>query len=207
MFDSTVPINAAPTPIKPIRNRCLPTAADHLTRQPPSSRKNCITLRLVVLWKNTFRAKMSAYNACTRTCRCTHAHVGTWHMHAPPRASDDRGAAVPRLPNATLRLLAGDYRRIALPSFLINYFGQKRIGEHYVWQKSRKTDRLNKYFRLKRIAAAQKNRRHAPPGRGPGPASAPLPGAGNGAQEPPAEALQLLQASQKASKTSPERID
>jgi hypothetical protein len=75
-------------------------------------------------------------------------------------------------------------------------------------EKRRKTDRLNKYFRLKRIAAAQKNRRHAPPGRGPGHASAPLPGAGNAAQEPPAaSSLQLLQASLKASKTSPERIN
>ena len=101
-----------------------------------------------------------------------------------------------------------EYRRIALPSFLIKYFGHKRIGKPlFLAKKCRKTDRLNKYFRLKRIAAAQKNRRHAPPGRGPGPPSAPLPGVGNAAQEPPAEALQLLQASQKASKTSPERID
>jgi hypothetical protein len=66
--------------------------------------------------------------------------------------------------------------------------------------KRRKTDRFNQYFRLKRIAAAQIYGRSAPPGQGPGPASAPLPSAGNAAQEPPAEALQLLQASQKRAK-------
>jgi hypothetical protein len=69
-----------------------------------------------------------------------------------------------------------------------------------------KTSKNGKIFRLKRIAAAQKYGRSAPPGRGAGPASAPLPGAGNASQEPPAEALQLLQAKQK-SQTSPKRID
>ncbi len=68
----------------------------------------------------------------------------------------------------------------------------------YSWLENAEIDQLNRYVRLKRIAAAQKYGLTAPPGRGPGPASAPLPGAGNASQEPPAEALQLLQASPNA---------
>jgi hypothetical protein len=46
-----------------------------------------------------------------------------------------------------------------------------------------------------------------PPGARPRPASIPLPGARNAAQEPPAEALQLFRRAKKRVKSSPERID
>ncbi len=87
-------------------------------------------------------------------------------------------------------LTSRDYRRIALPPFLINCFGQKRIGK-LLAEKRRRTDRLNKNFRLKRIAAAQNNGRSPPPRRGP--ASALLraeAAAGAAAQKPPAQASQ-----------------
>jgi hypothetical protein len=89
-----------------------------------------------------------------------------------------------------------------LPSYLIEILWGKtdRKTSIFGW-KRRKTDQLNKCFRLKRIAAAQEYGT----GRGTGPASDPLPGTGNTA--PPAVAIQLLQANQKASEKSPERID
>jgi hypothetical protein len=52
------------------------------------------------------------------------------------------------MPSASL-VFCVMYHIIALPSFLINYFGQKRIdkiGNYYLLLK---TDRQNKYFRPK----------------------------------------------------------